>query len=240
MMMMMMMAFVREKEGWCFWNGLWFWVLHDLFWKRIWPQKETTSLLFRSDLLLVLLRLPSIFVWPPEDGDYAQTLSFRGDGKIVQQPQLSDSAWRVSDGMYLQNVPMLLNLVLSGFTPPRKMNECPFSWKNFSSNPSINFQGTFVHFRGLSIHMVQLDSKVIMPWGSVSTTSTTNNGLMGKIPRKMAKNVEKWLAMEASNESVPRIASLVWWPRAMLPWLCVVNGPNSFASFWTMWWVSGF
>ena len=25
-----------------------------------------------------------------KDGDYAQTLSFRGDGKIVQQPQLSD------------------------------------------------------------------------------------------------------------------------------------------------------
>lgn len=28
------------------------------------------------------------------DGDYAQTLSFRGDGKIVQQPQLSDHALR--------------------------------------------------------------------------------------------------------------------------------------------------
>ena len=114
----------------------------------------------RSDLLLVLLwvsifcmqsdevspktvRLTSIFAWRLEDGDYAQTLTFRGDGKIVQQPQLSDSAWRVSDRMYLQ-VPKL-----SGLTPLEN-EQMSLSLKGIFilTQPSFIFEGTFLHFQG--------------------------------------------------------------------------------------------
>lgn len=238
MMMMMILAFVREEEGGCFWNNLGFWVLHDLFWKRIWPQKETTSLLFRSDLWLVLLRLPSIFVWPPEDGDYAQTLSFRGDGKIVQQPQLSDSAWRVSDGMYLQDVPIFLNLVLSGFTPPRIMNECPFSWKNFSSNPSINFQGTFVHFRGLSIHIwcnwtprwscleavwVLLQLPTMDWWAKYRAKwqKTWKSDWRWRLQTKACLELRVWCDGHENSHAAMTVCC---------------EWANSFASFWTMWW----
>lgn len=232
----MMIMICRRKGGWMF-------LKRPLILgaSRFVLQEDLAS---EWDLLLVLLRSPSMLVWPPEDGDYAQTLTFRGDGKIVQQPQLSDSAWRVSDRMYVQDVPMLLNLV------PQAQLVYP-SWEN--EQMSLFFERRF--------HLIQASIfRDIRSFPGASASIWCNCTLrwscleavwvLLQLPTmdRWAKYRTKWQETWKSDrrwrlQTKARLEWRVWCDghgnsHAAMTVCC--EWANSFASFWTMWWVSGF